>query len=404
MTRFYRTLWLLLACHAAVSLIYSMMAPLLPLYLGELGVGRQSDLQFWSGVSAAAVGVTAALGAPLWGALADRVGKKPLLLRSAFGLVAVLAGFALSRSLGEFIALRFLQGVLIGFQPAAMALMAEQAPADRVGWVVGLFQTGGVAGGVVGPVLGTSLAGLLGAVRPTFWVLTGLAAGISLVVLVFVREERAARARAVGAVAARRGPLRGNPVLVVLLAVIAITTLATGLVDPILPLYLPSLRVAPGGTLFLTGLLYTAPGIATVISAPVLGRLADRQGHRSVLTFCLGGAGLACGLQALAASGWQLVGARFLLGLCLGGLVPVATAGISHALSSAEQGRGFGLSYSANFLGSVLGPLGGGVIASLAGPRWTFVAAAGAVALAGLCLAAGSRTRTQPSQELEDHA
>jgi len=379
------TFWLLLACQAGISLIYGMLSPLLSLYLGELGLGDSDLIQFWAGVSGAATGVTATLGGPFWGLLADRYGKRPLLLRSAIGLVVVLAGFALSQSVAQFVWFRFLQGVLIGFQPAALALVVERAPREQTAWVVGLFQTAGVAGTVAGPALGTGLAHTFGAIRPTFWVLAAIAAAISTAVLVQVRDAPSAREGrtepiSIGAVL---DPLREQPRLIGLLAVIAISGFGQSALDTLLPLYIPTLDLGGRESLFFTGVVFSASGVATVIAASGWGRVANVYGPRRILALCLGAGGVFFALQGAVQTGWQLTVVRFLLGLCMGGLLPVASAAISAALPASRQGRGFGLSYSASFLGSVLGPLAGGVVGTALGlPPFFFLSAA---LMAGAC-------------------
>lgn len=371
-----RTMWLLMGCNAAISLIYSMMSPLLPLFLGEVGVG--SSVQFWAGLSAAATGFTAAIGSPFWGALADKVGKKPLLLRSAFGLVAVLTGFALSRSLTQFLFFRFLQGILIGFQPAAMALAVDQAPRDRRAWMVALFQTWNTAGGIAGPLLGTGMAAAAGAIRPAFWLLTAMAGGISLVVLLGVREERRPPApTAVGDPAVPGSALallRQYPALAPLLLVIVVISLVSASQEPVLPLFIPTLA-AEGSGLGSVGLAFSAAGAATALAAPWMGRQADRLGSWPVLKHCLAASAAACILEGLAHRPWQLIIGRFLFGLAVGGLTPVATAAISAVIPPDGQGRAFGLSYASTFVGGVLGPLVGGGIGAWLGERWALFVA-----------------------------
>lgn len=359
-----RTFWLLLACQAGISLIYGMLSPILSLYLRELGLEGSDRIQFWAGLSGAATGVTATLGGPFWGLLADRFGKRPLLLRSAVGLVFVLVGFALSRSVAQFVWFRFLQGVLIGFQPAALALVVDRAPREQTAWVVGLFQTAGVAGSVIGPALGTSLARAFGAIRPTFWVLAAIASAISIAVLIQVRDvpsarEGSAEPISLGAVLA---PLREQSGLLGLLAVITISGFGQSALDALLPLYIPTLDLGGRESLFFTGVVFSAAGVATVIAAGGWGRAANVLGHRRILALCLGAGAVFFALQGVVQTAWQLTVVRFLLGLCMGGLLPVASAAISAALPASRQGRGFGLSYSASFLGSVLGPFTGGVV------------------------------------------
>src|SRR5690606_10095701 len=66
---------------------------------------------------------------------------------------------------------------------------ATNTPRERVGYALGMLQSGGVAGSIMGPFIGGALAELIG-FRMIFY-LTGALLGIaSLVVLFFVKEEK----------------------------------------------------------------------------------------------------------------------------------------------------------------------------------------------------------------------
>lgn len=114
-----RTLYLLLACQFVNFSAFSMMSPVMPLFLPELGVMDAAAVPVWAGVVSAAHWLTAAVGAPYWGALADRYGKKLMMLRAAFGLSVVVAASAVVQSVWQLLGLRFLQGSMVGFGTAA---------------------------------------------------------------------------------------------------------------------------------------------------------------------------------------------------------------------------------------------------------------------------------------------
>ncbi|WP_163312629.1 MFS transporter, partial [Klebsiella aerogenes] len=85
-----------------------------------------------------------AIAAPFWGALADRRGRKLMLLRSALGMAIVMVLMGMAQTVWQFLALRAVLGLLGGFIPNANALIATQVPRNRSGWALGTLSTGGV--------------------------------------------------------------------------------------------------------------------------------------------------------------------------------------------------------------------------------------------------------------------
>lgn len=113
------------------GIAFSLVMPFLPLYVEHLGVTGHSALNMWSGIVFSITFLFSAIASPFWGGLADRKGRKIMLLRSALGMsvVMVLMGFA--SNIWQFLALRALLGLLGGFVPNANALIATQVPRHK---------------------------------------------------------------------------------------------------------------------------------------------------------------------------------------------------------------------------------------------------------------------------------
>ncbi len=89
-----RTLWAMVGIQFVMTMAFSMLSPIMPLFLPVLGVKSASAVALWAGVLAGVTSFVAAFASPLWGRLADRHGRKLMLLRSslAVGLFAGLMG------------------------------------------------------------------------------------------------------------------------------------------------------------------------------------------------------------------------------------------------------------------------------------------------------------------------
>jgi len=362
----------------------SLVMPFLPLYIQDLGVTDPEDLATWSGLVFSATFLTAAIFSPIWGAVSDRTGRKLMLLRSSIGMAIVMALMGTVSSVVQLLLLRLAMGIISGFIPAAVALVATNTPKEKVGYALGTLQTGGVSGQIVGPLLGGVLAHFLG-FRNVFWVTSALLVVASLIVFFLVKEEfkrpeRAATQERVGFQqrVMQLQHLRGVwPVFVVGM----LTTFALLMVDPLMSVYITTLVPGSENIALLAGLVTASTGVANILFSPRIGKLGDQIGYKRVITFALCGAGFMYLPQAFVTEPWQLMICRFGLGICMGGLLPQINS-LLRALSPAEiQGRIYGYNTSAMFVGNLLGPNVGGFLSGTFGFKTLFFTACGTMLL-----------------------
>src|SRR5437016_13064445 len=131
------SLYVTCVAQGVAMLAFGFILPFLPLYLKEIGVTPESAVVFWSGALVTSTGVSLAIFSPIWGALADRRGRKLMVLRSMLigGLIIALMG--LVQNVEEFLVLRILQGMFTGTIAAATALVAGIVPRERLAWSMG---------------------------------------------------------------------------------------------------------------------------------------------------------------------------------------------------------------------------------------------------------------------------
>ncbi|HTP58185.1 MAG TPA: MFS transporter, partial [Spirochaetia bacterium] len=167
---------------------FNTSIPIIPFFIKDLGVTDQRLLNIWVGACATATAVAMFVFAPLWGQIADRYGKRPMLLRAMFGgaVITGLMGFATSP--WQVLVLRGAQGALTGTVAAATVLVATISPKERIGFTLGLLQTAVYVGSSAGPALGGILSDHFGH-RATFFVTALLLLSAALIVMRFVREE-----------------------------------------------------------------------------------------------------------------------------------------------------------------------------------------------------------------------
>lgn len=351
----------------------TLLLPFLPLYVAQLGVRNHAAIVEWSGAAFGATFFTAALTAPLWGRLADRYGRKLMLIRASLGMAVAMALIGLSQNVWQLVALRLLAGLLGGYASGSTILVATQTPKHRTGWALGILSSGIMAGNIAGPMIGGSLPPIIG-IRATFFASGALIFVAFLATTLLIREERPANARQRQPDAPREGwhTLADKRPVVAMLLTGMLLMLANMSIEPIITVYVAQLVDARHVT-FVSGLVMSAAALGSIVSASRLGKLADRIGHWNVIIGCLAASAVLLVPQAFVTQAWQLVGLRFLMGLALGGLLPCVASVIRHNVPAGVAGNMLGYSTSAQYSGQVIGPLAGGFVGGHIGMRAVFL-------------------------------
>ena len=351
----------------------TLLLPFLPLYVEQLGVKDHAAIVQWSGAAYGATFLSAALVAPLWGRLADRYGRKPMLIRASLGMAVAMALIGVAGNVWQLVGLRLLAGLLGGYASGSMVLVATQTPKERTGWALGTMSSAIMAGNLVGPLVGGALPPLIG-IRATFFAAGAVIFVAFLATAFLVREEKKPRAAAAHAAeAAGWSAVPDKGPLVAMLFTGMLLMLANMSIEPIITVYVATLVEDPARVTMTAGLVMSAAALGSILSASRLGRLADRVGHWNVIVGCLAVSALLLIPQAFVSAGWQLVALRFLMGLSLGGLLPCIASVIRHSVPEHVAGNMLGYSTSAQYVGQVAGPLVGGFVGGHVGMRAVFI-------------------------------
>jgi DHA1 family multidrug resistance protein-like MFS transporter len=148
-----RNLYAIVAAQTLAIVGFSLRVPFLPFYLEDLGVSTVEGQALWSGlVNAAGAGVMA-ISAPIWGVVADRRGRRPMLMRATFAATITVGLMSLATAPWHLLGLRLIEGALSGTVTAATALVATNTPKARLGYGLGLVQTAVFSGAFLGPLI-----------------------------------------------------------------------------------------------------------------------------------------------------------------------------------------------------------------------------------------------------------
>lgn len=362
---------------------FSLVMPFLPRFIAELGVS--DNLYAWSGWTYAITFVASSIMSPIWGNLADRYGRKPMIIRSGISISTIYFLMSIVTSPYQLFGLRMLNGALSGFIPSAVALVATNTPEHRVGRALAVLQTGSASGTVLGPLLGGTLAQLLG-IRVTMRVASVLVLLGTLLVIFTVKEKILGAGKARTAVLDDLKLAVTHKTLFALMVSAMLINASIQSLEPILSNFIPTLAQEGWITAithllfgtgdaheFIVGFIFALPAIATVLAAPRWARLGDRIGYPRLLAGGLLVAGILVLPQSLVQTVGWLILLRFLYGLMTAAVQPSVNAALASVVHPSFRGRAFGINTSAMYMGSVLGPTVGGYVADGFGPRAVFL-------------------------------
>jgi MFS transporter, DHA1 family, multidrug resistance protein len=377
-TNWQRTLWAMVGIQFIMTMAFSFLSPIMPLFLPVLGVHSEAGVDMWAGILNGSTSFVAAFASPLWGRLADQHGRKLMLLRSSLAIAFFTALMGLSQNVWQFFGARALMGVFAGFSSTAMALVASQVPEGRLGYSLGLLSTGQLVGSLIGPVIGGVLSDLTDSYRIPFYCTSAVTFAAIGLVWLGVQEEfvRPAKGSRKASTWKSMTLLLGASGVLPLFFVLLMAQFSTRAVQPVVTLFVQQLTGPRPDLATLGGLAFSVTGLAGMIAVPLLGRRSDQIGYRRVLLICLLGATLTSLPQGFAGSYWVFAAERFGVGLFIGGILPAANALIGRMVARSDRGLIYGMSASATFIGNSLGPLTGGAIAASFGLRWVFIVTA----------------------------
>ncbi len=373
-TRWKRTLYIAVIAQLTSAVGFSVIFPFLPLYVQELGSRWGLGVEFLAGMVFSAQALTMMLASPVWGALADRYGRKLMVERATFGGAIIIFLMAFPRSAEELVALRAIQGLITGVVSAQTALVAAVTPRERAGYALGMLQTALAAGVAIGPLVGGVLSDAFG-YRVTFMVTAGLLFAAGLLVWWGV-EDRPVEPRGhnpTGSILAEWRHVLRRPGVVRVFSIRFASRFARATLAPILPLFVDVLSTGRAGVATLTGLVTATRAFSATLSTSRMGQLGDKIGHRRTLRIAVLTLGVAFLLHGMATRVWHLIALQALVGIGLGGLNPSVAALLAHYVQEGEEGAVYGLDNSVLAAARAVAPMVGASLAAWGGLRVPFI-------------------------------
>jgi len=364
----------------------TMVLPFISLYIETFGNYSSSYVQSWSGWIFGITFVTAFIFSPIWGRIGDKYGRKNILIFSATGLAAsvLLMGFA--TSVEQLFILRLIMGIFTGFIPMSQALIATQTPEKIAGRTLGTLQTGNITGTLLGPLLGGIIADTVG-YSATFKLIS-ITIFLSALIVLFGIKEMKMTIKVKGEKSRYSTKevilhILQHPALLIVMLLSTVVQIAHFSIQPILSLYVAEINGVTN-IAFYAGSVFSIAGLGNLLFARRWGILGDKHGYMPIMIGLLIIASVVYLPFAFVNSIWQLVILRLILGTAIGGIVTTRIAYIRQEAPLAMQGEVLGYNTSLRFLGNVIGPALGGIIAGSFGFSAVFYMTSGLLLIAAI--------------------
>ena len=380
-----RTVYISLVCVFCIAFGVSQLAPILPLYFHDLGVQTPEAMSLWSGLATGATYIIVCIAAPFWGRIADKRGRKITLIRSSFGMALCNILIAFQTTPEGVVLIRLIQGLVSGFYSASITLIASESPIERTGWALGLLASANLAGSLIGPLLGGYIADTVG-IRNDF-IIVGIIMGLAgLLATVFIHEDYVPKDNVEKlSISKLKEQIPEFNSIIALCVASFIYAICIMSLQPVISVYIKG--ILPSNTeniAFIAGAVFSAMGIAQLISSSPLGKLVDKIGPRKVLVISLIYVGILNIPQAYVSDVYQLAIIRFLQGFGLGGMLPALNTYLSSKTPREFTGQVFSYNQSCLFLGYFLGAVGGASLMAWLGFTTLFWASGGLFIISAL--------------------
>ncbi|MFT8425586.1 MAG: MFS transporter [Liquorilactobacillus sp.] len=340
------------------GMAFSEAIPFLSLYIAQLGNFTEAQVGLYTGLSYAASYIVVIVVSPFWGKIADKYGRKPMLIRTSFGMAIVISLIGCATSVWQIIILRMFQGFFDGYSPSAIALISAETPQKQKTKIVATLSTGYILGGLLGPIFG----GLLGTIFSyrIIFLLTGfILLCVGIISLLGIKEDFIKQVKQKHQ---KKESLLSIMTfnIILLLSVTMLLQLIESLITPFISLVVSKMISDQSYLSLAAGIISALPGLATALSATPLSNLSTRHGEINIML--IADAILLTLYLFLGLTNSLLIFGilRLLGGFCSGALFPMTQVLLSK--STDKISTIFSLGLSAQSIGSLFGSVMGSII------------------------------------------
>ena len=352
---------------------FGMCGPFIPLFMKDsLGITDDAQRGAWVAVFTFAGLLSLCAANFMWGMLADRFGRKLMLLRASYGTALLYPLMVFSPNIYWLIGFRALSALFTGTVNPAQTLLVSTTPKERHGYVLGVLSTAVWSGNLTGYLLGGIVVELWG-YTAAFMSCSMLYFTSGLLIHFLVRENFKAPEKSNSK---ERKKLSGEimvPGVMALLLMFMLMGAGRRIDQPFVAMLVEMIHGESGAALY-TGIISAGGAVGGVIAGFGFGTLSDRYPPEKMIVPVVSIAAFCAVWQGVSPNIWSLGIARFFYYFVAGGMQPMLLVMLSRLISPERKGTFFGWSASVNLAGGLGASAISGLIAYNLGVRAIFIA------------------------------
>ena len=352
---------------------YALALPFVPIYIRDTwGITDEQQLGLWMSAFTFFGMLSYCGSTPLWGVLADRFGRKLMLLRACYVDAILFPCFLLAPNPVMLIVVRFITSAFTGTVAAAQTLIVTNTPEKHHGFCLGTLSSAIWSGNLAGFTFGGLVIHRFGFAAAfiacgLMYFIAGLSAHL------FVRENFTRPPK--GSLHKAGNPFCGfSTACWMVFLMIVVMAIGRKFDEPYVALMIERIH-GPVNTALHTGWISALAAFGGILSAMVIGRLCDMWSPEKVTIPAVLIAAFGMFAQSCALELGSFAVFRFIHNLAAGGLEPAFFSILSRVTPSEKRGAVFGLASSLRMGGILLGSLLSGGVIFLTGIRFIFVTA-----------------------------
>ncbi len=339
---------------------FSAAMPFIPLFIADhLGIVDTGA----RGAIVASFNFAGTLGygifCPIWGALSDRVGVKPMLYRGTFLAAFIFPLMAFASSAWQLVAIRFVSAAMAGTTAASQILIVKNTPNDHQGYALGLLGTAYWAGSMLGNVLGGFAVVRFGYTIAFFF--CGICYFLAGLLVLFCKEHKKKNTVNEGRAKTRPSLAAFTGAVALVLALVAGYGFVRYFELPYVTMRVEEI-VGRDDAARWTAISNTFISVGAFLSGFIIGRLADHIRPADLLVPALGITVALLLVQAFADNIYVFTASRTLLYLIGGGLGAVMQKMLALLTPPKDRGTVFGVQSTAHSGGVMLSTAASGAL------------------------------------------
>ena len=324
--------------------------------------------------------VSLCIATAVWGMLADRFGRKLMLLRASYAAALFYPLLALAPNFWVLATIHFVCSFFSGTVNLAQTLLIATTPSEKHGFALGLLSTATSSGNMLGYLLGGVIVRYYG-YTTAFFTCGAIYLASALLVQFFAKDDFNVKL-----VKKRREKSKykfkevATPAVIWLLALFLCFGVANRLVQPYMALLVETIHGFKGAAFF-TGIVSAASSAGGFLSGLCVGWLCDRIAPRKLLLPILIAGAAFTAAMAFSTNVEMLILTRFLAAFAVSGIQLVLLLILTRITRPELRGTYFGWSGSINTAGGIVCSFLGGSVVWLSGVRGVYIASALILAL-----------------------